>query len=507
MTYVKQLWVDRNPTYPVSAARMLHIEDGIEDLDLGKVTKGSIVLNVADYPSAVAAVAAAPAGSTVFFPTGTYVNPVGIGNGITLPADNITLLFSPGCEIHVPTWGQAGIDAFNRSGIVVRGNPTIRYIGVRGDHLAASYRGSGGYVNTAGFYTNRDRCDVEITTVGMVCGVFFSSFNGVSAVDRVGVDNIITSLHCTDYNFGVLWVGQDGLHLKSLVGRGDLDDSGGVNPTHLYYASSTVAFRAKNITIDSALCIDNNAGQAFQLKFCDNVRLGPHIAQNCAGLLNIIDCTDVTAMEMTGTAITASLTAPHGAITVQGTDSRRLKITATVVMTTLVGVDQRAIMFITNDSVLDITLVSNRASNGAAGTPEAVFSGLNNDITIDIKNISAFPAVMVGIGNGVNASTGNRINIRRFVGGLRAIDWYGPAGGTVHFWRAYMGVSSSTIFTTQAGSPSYTVYEDGMLTGTGTPEGVVVARIGSSYKRFDGGANTSLYVKESGTGNTGWVAK
>lgn len=43
--------------------------------------------------------------------------------------------------------------------------------------------------------------------------------------------------------------------------------------------------------------------------------------------------------------------------------------------------------------------------------------------------------------------------------------------------------------------------------GTGSPEGVLTAGIGSIYQRIDGGAGTSLYVKESGTGNTGWVAK
>jgi hypothetical protein len=43
--------------------------------------------------------------------------------------------------------------------------------------------------------------------------------------------------------------------------------------------------------------------------------------------------------------------------------------------------------------------------------------------------------------------------------------------------------------------------------GTGTPEGVVTAGIGSIFQRIDGGAGTSVYFKESGTGNTGWVAK
>jgi hypothetical protein len=43
--------------------------------------------------------------------------------------------------------------------------------------------------------------------------------------------------------------------------------------------------------------------------------------------------------------------------------------------------------------------------------------------------------------------------------------------------------------------------------GTGSPESVVTAPIGSIYSRTDGGAATSLYVKEAGAGNVGWVAK
>jgi hypothetical protein len=43
--------------------------------------------------------------------------------------------------------------------------------------------------------------------------------------------------------------------------------------------------------------------------------------------------------------------------------------------------------------------------------------------------------------------------------------------------------------------------------GSGSPEGVITAGVGSTYRRTDGGASTSFYVKESGSGNTGWVAK
>lgn len=43
--------------------------------------------------------------------------------------------------------------------------------------------------------------------------------------------------------------------------------------------------------------------------------------------------------------------------------------------------------------------------------------------------------------------------------------------------------------------------------GAGSPEGVVTAPVGSLYSRSDGGLLSSLYVKESGSGNTGWAGK
>lgn len=45
------------------------------------------------------------------------------------------------------------------------------------------------------------------------------------------------------------------------------------------------------------------------------------------------------------------------------------------------------------------------------------------------------------------------------------------------------------------------------LSGTGSPEGTVTANPGSIYLNVSGGAGTSLYVKQSGTGNTGWAGK
>jgi hypothetical protein len=45
------------------------------------------------------------------------------------------------------------------------------------------------------------------------------------------------------------------------------------------------------------------------------------------------------------------------------------------------------------------------------------------------------------------------------------------------------------------------------ITGSGSPEGNITAPIASLYTNTSGGASTTLYVKTSGTGNTGWTAK
>lgn len=63
------------------------------------------------------------------------------------------------------------------------------------------------------------------------------------------------------------------------------------------------------------------------------------------------------------------------------------------------------------------------------------------------------------------------------------------------------------VFTTNITTPkviwSGSVFD---LSGSGTPEGAVTAAVGSVYRRTNGSTGTTLYVKETGTGNTGWAA-
>ena len=136
---------------------------------------------------------------------------------------------------------------------------------------------------------------------------------------------------------------------------------------------------------------------------------------------------------------------------------------------------------------------------------------------------------------GTNGSTGNLVGITHAVPGTaeRGSIWHqlgnSPSGD---FW-AVRGWGKGTTFafmensfqpaTSQSNSldlgasnarwrRAYVTtmdYGNGVIdtAGTGTPEGNVSASRGSTYRRRDGGAGTSFYVKESGTGNTGWVAK
>lgn len=51
-------------------------------------------------------------------------------------------------------------------------------------------------------------------------------------------------------------------------------------------------------------------------------------------------------------------------------------------------------------------------------------------------------------------------------------------------------------------------YPTNLLSGDGSPEGVVTANRGTLYLRTDGSTSTTLYVKTADDGeNTGWTAK
>jgi hypothetical protein len=80
-------------------------------------------------------------------------------------------------------------------------------------------------------------------------------------------------------------------------------------------------------------------------------------------------------------------------------------------------------------------------------------------------------------------------NVQGF--GTTSLRWANAYINNVYSANFYPGSSGTVIWTS----------------GFGSPEGVVAAPVGSLYTRTNGGAGSTLFVKETGVGDTGWVAK
>jgi hypothetical protein len=85
---------------------------------------------------------------------------------------------------------------------------------------------------------------------------------------------------------------------------------------------------------------------------------------------------------------------------------------------------------------------------------------------------------------------------------------FGNGSAAVDSFMKRLSISASARAGMSFSRPISVQYTQAYIhSGTGSPEGVVSANIGSLFLRTDGGTGTSFYIKESGSGNTGWVAK
>ncbi len=118
--------------------------------------------------------------------------------------------------------------------------------------------------------------------------------------------------------------------------------------------------------------------------------------------------------------------------------------------------------------------------------------------TAPLNVVDAGTAVFNSVRTGVNtlkvewAGTPARVTFKDGNAGQMVLELHMDASKRVNVGGA-LGIGGTS-------GPTWT-------SGSGSPEGAITAPVGSLYSRTNGGASTSLYVKESGTGNTGWVAK
>lgn len=128
-----------------------------------------------------------------------------------------------------------------------------------------------------------------------------------------------------------------------------------------------------------------------------------------------------------------------------------------------------------------------------AGTYSLYFSTLADDMLIVAMNMTA------KVGNEASSGmrvTGSAVHVN-VVGNMFA-NGYDSLGG-----QEGASVANSTL----NGPVMWQYGGTGIMAGSGSPEGLQSAPGGSVFLRRDGGAAQTLYVKESGSGSTGWVGK
>jgi hypothetical protein len=170
-----------------------------------------------------------------------------------------------------------------------------------------------------------------------------------------------------------------------------------------------------------------------------------------------------------------------------------------------------------------IATTINLAGGDGVDIINTVASGING---LRLFAFSGKVKLTDGSSNGVWSGDLNVFNVNNTLGfcagSQLGIDTFIVRDGTANVLAMQNGSNAQEwrVYGTTAGNKYASIKHDGTnmtikdsnsgvvwRTGAGTPEGAVTAPVGSLYTRTDGGASSTLYVKESGTSNTGWIAK
>jgi hypothetical protein len=164
-------------------------------------------------------------------------------------------------------------------------------------------------------------------------------------------------------------------------------------------------------------------------------------------------------------------------------------------------------------------IVAEGAGSGAVGNVLQLHAGTQSLLELSLNSVQARSTLTVnGVAAGGSANSGqiylgnSRIiyNSGKFIlDDFNNSSAFIALGGASATSAALKKSTGSTTLNIRLGddsefAPMQSLYQ---RFGSGSPEGLVTAPIGAVFHRTDGGAGTSFYVKESGTGNTGWVAK
>jgi hypothetical protein len=167
--------------------------------------------------------------------------------------------------------------------------------------------------------------------------------------------------------------------------------------------------------------------------------------------------------------------------------------------------------------------------------PNGCMIEINGGVILNAGNTDATTNIIQFLQNGsMDAKTGvatiRNVGIRYYTNLIRddilseSYAWTGD-GDDWGIWRRLGNVSHRHLhtirseagdqlhgFTLRGTSPALYLHDTSsdlvpaIMSGAGDPEGAVVAAVSSLWLRNDGSTNTALYIKQTGTGNTGWAA-
>ncbi len=195
---------------------------------------------------------------------------------------------------------------------------------------------------------------------------------------------------------------------------------------------------------------------AIHMRFCRNVNVSANNVRNSSA--SGVWVYESGETDFVGSGLTQNITIAANHL--ENLDFRGIHVNCDAQRTTISG-----------NTVID-------ANQDAGGTRPAIQSDSGADDTSIIGNTIRFSAAITSLYSiTVTSGTGHVVKGN-----------HAPVGAT----NAYQILAAGTL---------------AEIDGNGSPETVISAAVGSTYRRLDGGAGTAGYSKESGTGNTGWAAK
>jgi hypothetical protein len=277
--------------------------------------------------------------------------------------------------------------------------------------------------------------------------------------------------------------GKDGSMLVSVAGSNDVTVDGNVCDGATFYGveiASVSAVTNKNIVVSNNAIngrerLNYGVGIQGAVASCSGIAVTGNSIRGCV-LYGIFSNENWSDIDITGNRIDITATsAGQRGIYIFGTATAVNQVVVTGNLLNGNSVGEKAVYL---RSVLYATVTGNVFSNWT-----------ENGVYIDGSAVTCDEISVVG--NSFRGLTAGGIGVLGTIGDK--IVAYSNTG--------YRLSNTTNINALNLNAALYEAW------GTGTPEAAVTAGVGSIFHRTNGGASTCLYVKESGTGNTGWVAK